>query len=238
MISSQQAFGDSAEGLRTDVRCNHENQGRRLSLHSIQIELCSSKTRTAVTKCITKKMENWNVENGTSPILHSLCIRIHDIIHPNDPVDNGKGSGNKRADKVRHQRRPAKSSFGLLGFFLRFPGIWSFLLSIHELNMFSPICSAWNASKKFSPIPVVETLQCLTLYLFVNWKQFFVRSPGKVNINLVSQFRNDGFVRYNVIYFTLKRQDLFWDINSKGFGCCVFCPFDTLKVHFYFLLTL
>ena len=69
---------------------------------------------------------------GTSPILRSLCIRIHDIIHPNDPVDNGKGSGNKRADQVRHQRRPAKSSFGLLGFFLRFPGIWSFLfLPIH-----------------------------------------------------------------------------------------------------------
>ena len=86
---------------------------------------------------------------GTSPILRSLCIRIHDIIHPNDPVDNGKGSGNKRADKVRHHCRSAKSSFGLLGFCLRFPGIWSFLLPIHELNMFSPICSAWNASKFF-----------------------------------------------------------------------------------------
>ena len=68
---------------------------------------------------------------GTSPILRSLCIRILDIVHPNDPVDNGKGSGNKRADKVRHHCRSAKSSFGLLGFFLRFPGIWSFLLPIH-----------------------------------------------------------------------------------------------------------
>ena len=52
-----------------------------------------------------------------------------------------------------------------------------------------------------SPIPVVETLQCLTLHLFVDWKQFFVWSPGKININLVPQFRNDGLVRYNVIYF-------------------------------------
>ena len=138
---------NSAKGLRTDVWCNHENQERRLSLRSKQIELCSSKTRTADTKCITKKMETWNVENrqkksiGTSPILHSLWIRIHDIIHPNDPVDNGKGSGNKRADKVRHHCRAAKSSFGLLGFLLRFPGIWSFLVPIHELIMFSPICS-------------------------------------------------------------------------------------------------
>ena len=50
---------NSAKGLRTDVWCNHENQERRLSLRSKQIELCSSKTRTADTKCITKK---WKIE--------------------------------------------------------------------------------------------------------------------------------------------------------------------------------
>ena len=130
------------------MRCNHENQERRLSLRSKQIELCSSKTRTADTSVSRKK---WKFEMlkidkknsiGTSPILRSLCIRIHDIIHPNDPVDNGKGSGNKRADQVLHHCRSSKSSFGLLGFFLRFPGIWSFLVPSHELIMFSLICSA------------------------------------------------------------------------------------------------
>ena len=58
---------------------------------------------------------------GTSPILRSLCIRIHDIVHPNDPVDNSKSGGNKGADEVRHHRCSAKSLFSLLGLLLRIP---------------------------------------------------------------------------------------------------------------------
>ena len=36
------------------------------------------------------------------------------------------------------------------------------------------------ASIIFSLIPVVKTLQGLTLHLFVDWKQFFIWSPGKI----------------------------------------------------------
>ena len=57
-------------------------------------------TRHADTKWNMEKTENRNVENRqkglhfrTSPIFHSLwsCTRMHDIEHPNDPTDSGKG---------------------------------------------------------------------------------------------------------------------------------------------------
>ena len=51
------------------------------------------------------------------------------------------------------------------------------------------------------------------------------------NINLVPQFRNDGLVRYNVIFFILKRQDLFWDVNSQARALDDVC-FVTLILHF------
>ena len=151
------------------------------------------------------------------PLHFPLSARKHDVVHPNDPVDNSKSGGNKGADEVRHHRSSAKSLFSLLGLLLRIPGERSIVWNLIFSPKFSPEVQIWIL---FSP--VIETLEGLTLHLFVDRKQFFVRSPGKVNINLVSQFRNDGFVRYNVIYFTLKRQDLFWDINIQGFGCWVF----------------
>ena len=65
-----------------------------------------------------------NCQNSvTFTSLHiPLCARKHDIVHPNDPVNNGKGGSNKGTDKVRHHRRSAKSLFSLLGLLLRVPG--------------------------------------------------------------------------------------------------------------------
>ena len=77
-----------------------------------------------------EKTGNRNVENRQmAPFsnisnFHSLrsCTRMHDIVHPNNPVDNGKGSSDKRADEVRHHGRSAKSLFSFFGFLLRFAG--------------------------------------------------------------------------------------------------------------------
>ena len=65
-----------------------------------------------------------NCQNSVSfTSLHiPLRARKQDIVHPNDPVNNGKGGSNKGTDKVRHHRRSAKSSFSFLCFLLRFPG--------------------------------------------------------------------------------------------------------------------
>ena len=101
-------------------------------------------------------------------------------------------------------------------------------------NLFSLKCIEiffTNTCRRNPSVPHAVPLRWLkTVFRSKSWQD--------KNINLVPQLRNDALMRYNVIYFILKRQDLFWDINSKGFGCCVFCHFDTLKVHFYFLLTL
>ena len=74
----------------------------------------------------------------------------------------------------------------------------------------------------FSPIPVVETLQCLTLHLFVDWKQFFVWSPGKIkNYQFSSTVPKQWFgeVQCDLFYH---EKAFFWDINFQGFRRCVF----------------
>ena len=55
----------------------------------------------------------------------------------------------------------------------------------------------------FSRIPVIETLQRLTLQLLVDWKQFFVWSPRQY------QFRSHSSVLYYVIIgFIVKKHSL------------------------------
>ena len=54
-------------------------------------------------------------------LLH-LHFRIGDIVHADDPVDNGKGGGNDGTDDVRHHSCPLKTSFRFQALVVSFPG--------------------------------------------------------------------------------------------------------------------
>ena len=57
-----------------------------------------------------------------------LHFRIGDIVHADDPVDNGKGGGNDGTDKMRHKCCSSKSSLRFDALLLRFAGIGLFVL--------------------------------------------------------------------------------------------------------------
>ena len=82
-----------------------------------------------------------------------LHLRIHVIVHANNPVDYYKSNGNKRVDHMGHSNRHGQLLLGLFACFQALPGI---ILLCAELIIF---------------LPFVENLQCIPLLSLVNWDQ-------------------------------------------------------------------
>ena len=61
-------------------------------------------------------------------ILHLLRhIRIHDVRHANDPVDDDKGGGYNGADEMSHYCRSSQPSLSFDALFLLFAAVWLFV---------------------------------------------------------------------------------------------------------------
>ena len=119
-----------------------------------------------------------------------LHTRIHDSVHSNDPVDNCKSNCNDGADEVRHERCLSKSLFSFFALLLGIPSkilissessecqffFWNFCVSFELIEYFS-----------FLETPAIKTFQGLTLYLFIDRKQFIVWRPEKIFIQTFSK---------------------------------------------------
>ena len=122
-----------------------------------------------------------------------LHFRIGDIVHADDPVDNGKGSGNDGTDDVRHHSCSSKTSFRFQTLVFSFPG-WQYIFKMFKVCLYAnkECNTSWHFSRIFrvclsKSLPFIKTFERLTLFLLVDRKQLFIWSPEQYLVILDDQ---------------------------------------------------